>query len=145
MAELAHHSRERLIRAVLASTGFLLVALGVLGIFLPLLPTTPFLLLAAACWSRSSSRFYSWLMANRFLGKYLTNYREHHGLTVNQKVHTLTLIWAGIGFSALMAPSILWLRILLGTIGLAVTVHIIMLRSLTIAANKGEPTTVPPG
>ncbi len=65
--------------------GTICVCLGVAGIFLPLLPTTPFLLLAAVCYAGSSPRFYHWLMNNRWFGRYIKNYREGKGLTLNDE------------------------------------------------------------
>ena len=73
-----------LIKIILISVGSLSVLLGILGIFLPLLPTTPFLLLAALCYSRSSERFYQWLVTNRWFGEYIRNYREGRGITSNR-------------------------------------------------------------
>ena len=70
---------NRFIRAVLIVAGTLCVGLGALGIFLPLLPTTPFLLLAAACYARSSQRFYDWLLNNKYLGQYITGYVQRRG------------------------------------------------------------------
>ena len=66
--------RNRLLKSVLISIGTLSVFLGFLGIFIPLLPTTPFLLLAAACYIRSSDRFYQWLIDNKWLGRYIRDY-----------------------------------------------------------------------
>ena len=73
-------------RALLMATGTLFVGIGVLGIFLPLLPTTVFLLIAAACYARSSDRAYEWLMTNRMFGRYLRNYHEERGATLRSKV-----------------------------------------------------------
>ena len=65
--------------------GSLLVGIGVLGVFLPLLPHTIFFLLAAACYARGSERAHTWLMTNRFFGRYLRNYSEHRGATPGTK------------------------------------------------------------
>ena len=81
-----------LIKIILISVGSLSVLLGILGIFLPLLPTTPFLLLAALCYSRSSERFYQWLVTNRWFGEYIRNYREGRGITSKHKISILCLL-----------------------------------------------------
>ena len=86
--------------------GFLFTALGVIGIFLPLLPTTPFLLLAAAAFFRSSEKYYRWLLDNKYLGKYIKNYREKRGIPSRAKITALILLWISIGYSAFFAVAI---------------------------------------
>ncbi len=113
-----------LMRLVLIACGTLCVALGVLGIFLPLLPTTVFLLLAAACYARSSERFYHRLLNHRWLGSYIRNHREGRGMRRRDKAVTLALLWIGIGATAIWSVEALWLRALLAVIALSVTVHV---------------------
>ena len=113
-------------RLLLIAAGTLCVILGTIGIFLPLMPTTPFLLLAAACYARSSDRFYQWLLNNRFLGTYIRNYREGLGMTLRAKVFTLTTLWAGIGYSAYIVDH-LAIRLLLAVIAIGVTSHLVSL------------------
>ena len=118
------HRGSRVVRALLIVAGITSVALGVLGIFLPILPTTPFLLLAAACFSRSSQRFYDWLMTNRWFGSYIRNYREGRGIELRHKVGTLLLLWLVIGATALLVIEKVWVKVLLGAIATGVTIHI---------------------
>jgi uncharacterized protein len=113
-------------RLLLIAAGTLCVILGTIGIFLPVMPTTPFLLLAAACYARSSERFYHWLLNNRFLGTYIRNYREGLGMTLRAKVFTLTTLWAGIGYSAYIVDH-LAIRLLLVVIASGVTIHLVSL------------------
>ena len=115
---------SRVARALLVVCGSLSVALGVVGIFLPLLPTTVFLLLAAACYARSSDRFYQWLVNHRWLGSYIRNHYEGRGMRRRDKVITLLALWAGIGATAFWTVDALWLRLLLLGIALGVTLHI---------------------
>ena len=117
------------IKILLVVAGTMCVILGVLGIFLPLLPTTPFLLLAAYCYSRSSERFYHWLMTNRWFGEYIRNYREGRGMLLKQKVIALSLLWLTISYSALFVVSHGWVQLLLLIIALGVTVHLLRMNT----------------
>lgn len=100
-----------------------------LGIFLPLLPTTPFLLLAAACYIRSSDKFYRRLITNRLFGRYIRNYREGRGVSPLMKVMAISLLWITIGYSAFLVVDILAVRILLILIAVGVTVHLVLLKT----------------
>ena len=116
------------IRWILVATGIILVGLGTLGILLPLLPTTPFFLLAALCFAKSSKRFYCWLLNNRWFGSYIKNYREGKGVPLRVKATTIALLWVTILFSAIFVLSILFVRIILIIIAIAVTLHIMLIR-----------------
>ena len=111
--------------------GSLMVAIGVIGIFLPILPTTCFLLGAAACYGRSSDRFYRWMFTNRLFGEYLRTYRDERAMPWKIKYGSLTLLWVSIGTSALLFVNILWVQIFLFAIALGVTVHVVSLRTLS--------------
>lgn len=113
-----------LFRLLLVLAGTLCVALGVLGIFLPVLPTTPFLLLAAACFARSSPRLLHWLNHNRWFGVYIRRYREGLGIPLREKALTIVALWLTIGVSAIFFVPLWWVKLLLVAIALAVTVHI---------------------
>lgn len=117
----------RVWRALLIATGTLSVGLGVLGIFLPLLPTTVFLLLGAACYARSSPRFYLKLVNHRWLGVYIRSSREGHGMRRRDKAITLVLLWIGIGATMMWSVDAIWLRVLLAGIATGVTVHVVKL------------------
>ncbi len=121
---------SRLVKAVLILVGTLFVGLGVLGIFLPLLPTTPFLLLAAACYAKSSKRFYDWLLSNKWFGNYIKNYREKKGIPSRVKIGALSLLWVTILASGLLATDNLFVRVILILIAVGVTVHILSIRTL---------------
>lgn len=116
-------------KAALIFAGTVCVGLGVLGMFLPLMPTTVFLLMAAYCYSKSSDRFHHWLLNNRFLGKYITSYKSGQGITIKQKVTTIAILWASIGFSIWFVADKFWLVLLLAAIGIAVTIHLLWIKT----------------
>jgi hypothetical protein len=112
-------------RALLIACGILFVGLATLGMALPVLPTTPFLLLAAVCFARSSPRFYNWLLTNRWFGAYIRNYREGRGIALIHKVIALTFLWLTIGYAAGWVVAFWPLRVVLVGIALGVTVHLV--------------------
>ncbi len=118
---------EELKRQLLIIAGTLSLAIGIVGIFVPLLPTTPFLLLAAGCYLRSSRRFYNWLMGSRWLGSYIRNYFEGRGIPVKVKLFIIALLWVTIGISIWLVARPLVTVILL-IIAIGVTLHIIFIR-----------------
>jgi len=122
--------KRRFVRIALIVAGTISTALGILGIFVPILPTTPFLLLAAACYSRSSQRFYDWLLNNKYFGNYIRNYLERKGIPLKVKALTLVVLWATIGCSVAFAVEILFVRVLLIVIAIGVSIHIFSLRTL---------------
>jgi len=117
-------------RPLLVAFGTLFVGLGTVGIFVPILPTTPFLLLAAACYARSSPRFYHWLLHNRWFGNYIRNYRQKKGIPLKVKVLIISLLWLTIVISAIFAVQSLVLRIVLVLIAIGVSIHVLSLKTL---------------
>jgi uncharacterized membrane protein YbaN (DUF454 family) len=116
-------------RVILITAGSLCVGLAVLGLFLPLLPTTPFLLLASACYVRSSERLHGWLMRNRVLGTYIRNFRERRGMPLRAKVTTVVLIWLPLLYSVYRLD-ILWLEAVLVLMGLTWSVLVLRMKTL---------------
>lgn len=123
----AKRNGSRILRLFLVAAGFVCTALAVVGIFLPLLPTVPFLLLAAACFARSSERFHTWLLNHPQLGPMLRGYLEGRGIPLRAKLVSLALLWFAIPVSVLFFIPQLWLDILLIAIGLGVTVYLVRL------------------
>ena len=111
-----------------------------MGIVLPILPTTPFLLLAAVCYARSSERFYVWLLTNRFFGEYIRDWRENRGLTVGTKVWVISVLFVTIGISAFVFVPLVPVQILLFTIGLGVSVYIwrLPVKRIELADDEAE-------
>jgi len=121
-------------RHLLIATGTICLAIGVIGIFTPILPTTPFLLLATACYLRSSPRFHRWLMNNRIFGSYIRNYTEGRGIPAKVKLFTIALLWVTIGISIWAMANLVVTAILL-IVAVGVTLHIVFIR-----AKKDRPT-----
>ena len=122
-------SRHRSVRYALLAVGWLSVVLGVIGIFVPVLPTTPFLLLAAACFVRSSRRFYLWLVNPRHLGPWVRDYLEGNGIPLKGKVYALGLMWASIGLSCYLVP-LPWARAFMLTSAVLVSLYILRQKTL---------------
>ncbi|MDF3933098.1 YbaN family protein [Pseudomonas citronellolis] len=118
-------SRHAGVRYLLLAVGWLSVALGVAGIFLPLLPTTPFLLLAAACFMRSSQRFYDWLVLHPRLGPWISDYLEGNGIPLKGKLYTVGLMWASIALSCYLVPH-LWARLFMLSSAVLVSLYILL-------------------
>ncbi len=116
--------RDKLFKGLLITIGWLSVILGVLGIFLPLLPTTPFLLLAAACFVRSSPRFYEWLVQHPKLGRYVLAYLEGSGIPKRAKYITIMMIFSTMSLSIYWVP-LVWVKFLLVGIGVCVSIYIL--------------------
>lgn len=104
--------------------GCIAVVLAILGVFLPLLPTTPFLLLASACFARGSTRMHGWLLGNRLFGPYLRNIEEGRDIPLRAKVITLMILWGSLAVSIYKTESVA-LGILLIAIGTAVTLFLV--------------------
>ena len=109
--------------------GTISLILGILGIFLPLLPTTPFLLLTAFLYMKSSTRCYNWLMNQKYLGPYIKNYSEHKIIPVRTKILTLILLWGSITYCAIFVIPNLIIKILLLLIAAGVTWHVLSFKS----------------
>jgi uncharacterized membrane protein YbaN (DUF454 family) len=123
-------------RTLLVISGTLCVALGIIGLFVPVLPTTPFLLLAAICYARSSKRLYAWLTTNRWFGDYIRNYREGRGIPLRQKAVTLALLWLTIGYAVWFAVPMWWAKPILLGIALGVTVHLCKIKTFRAEAQN---------
>jgi len=110
-------------------SGFLLVAIGVIGIFLPLLPTTIFLILASICFVKSSPKANDWLRNHKVLGGYIDNYQNKTGLTIKSKIINIVLLWFSISVSAFYLTDEFYIKILLFGIAVGVTIHLLMVKT----------------
>ena len=120
-------TRNKVLGPLFLAVGLLCTALGVLGIFLPLLPTVPFLLLAAACFARGSDRCYAWLVNHRHLGPMVQGYLEGRGIPLRAKIVALGLIWLTIPASVVLVIPVPWVKVLLLGIALGVSIYLIRL------------------
>ena len=125
--------RSPLVRQLLLVVGWLAVLLGVIGIFLPVLPTTPFLLLAAACFVRSSRRVYQWLVDHPRLGPWLLDYLEGNGIPLKGKIYTLITMWVSIGVSCWLVP-LFWARVGMLVSATLVSLYILRQKTLTVSS-----------
>ncbi len=119
-------------RALLIAAGSVSLGLGVTGIFLPVLPTVPFLLLTAYCYARGSKRLYDRLMDHRVLGPYIQNYVEYRAVKLSVKITTLAFLWGTLAISVILVPNF-YMRITLAGVGVAVSVHVLCLKTLKAA------------
>jgi uncharacterized membrane protein YbaN (DUF454 family) len=110
--------------------GSLSLTFGIAGVFIPVLPTTPFLLLASFCYLRSSERMYNWIINHRVFGAYIYSYMTYKAIPKKTKVGTLIFLWSTLIASMMLAAS--WhVRILLIVVGIGVTIHLMMLKTLS--------------
>jgi uncharacterized membrane protein YbaN (DUF454 family) len=107
--------------------GFIALGLGAVGIFLPILPTTPFVICAAGCFSVANPALYRKLSNSRYFGEYIKNYREKTGVSRSARISGLVFLWLMLAISALIfRRPLVWA--ILGTVGVAVSIHILTIR-----------------
>ena len=104
--------KSKALRILLMTSGFISVILGVVGAILPVLPTTPFLILAAICFSYSSEKFFNKIITNKYFGKNVKDYLEGRGIPMRAKIAAVSVLWISIGLSAWFIQ-VLWVKILL--------------------------------
>ena len=110
--------------------GSICLALGVIGIFLPLLPTTPFLLLSAALYFRSSEKLYQWLIRQKYLGTYIRNFREHRAIPLRAKIISISMIWITLTYCTITISDSIWIKFLFITLAIIITWHILSYKTL---------------
>jgi uncharacterized membrane protein YbaN (DUF454 family) len=117
-------------KILFAILGCISLALGFLGIFLPILPTTPFLLLSAWLFAKSSEKLYNWLLNHRIFGDYIRSFREDKAIPLRIKIYSISLMWTVMLITIFTAASEkLWLQILLAAIAIGVTIHILSFKT----------------
>jgi uncharacterized membrane protein YbaN (DUF454 family) len=119
-----YQHRNPVIRYILFTIGWISFVLGIIGILLPVLPTTPFLLLSAACFLRSSPRFYIWLTEHRWWGKYIRYYLNGEGIPRRIKILIIVMLWITILTSALLIVKIHWLSVMMISVATVISIYI---------------------
>ena len=117
-------------KGLLIIIGTISLGLGILGVILPLLPTTPFLLLSAACYVRSSDRLYHWLVTNKYFGSYIENYRSGNGIPLKAKVISIIILWVSMSYTIIFVIPLFPIKILLVLIGSFFTWFILKQKTL---------------
>ena len=110
--------------------GILSLVLGVIGIFLPVLPTTPFLLLSATLFLRSSQKLYEWLLSHPYLGEYIRNFKEHNAIPLRVKIISVSLVWITLLYCAIFVAKVWWMSAMFIAIALGVSIHILKYKTL---------------
>ncbi len=118
---------SKLKKGLFVTAGSIFLALGCIGIVLPIVPTTPFLLLSAACYYKGSERMHRWMLSNRWFGNYIKNYKEGRGLSLKAKGFTLALLWLVISYSALFVVNVMIIQVVLFAIAVGVSLHVVTL------------------
>ncbi len=109
--------KNRIVRALYMTGGTLSLALGILGLFVPGLPTTPFVLLSAALYAKSSEKLYNWLLDNKYLGPRIKNYQRQKGVTLKGKYKIIALMLTMVLISSLLILKVLILQIIILSAG----------------------------
>src|SRR4030066_812835 len=117
-------------KVLFISAGTISLGLGTVGLFLPILPTTPLLLLSAACYYKGSERMHRWLLNNKLFGSYIRNYKEGKGISKIAKILSLFLLWITIGYSVFFMVGSYVVQLILFAVAIAVTVHVATLPTL---------------
>lgn len=117
-------SAHGLARWMFLIAGTVSLALGIIGILLPIMPTTPFLLVSAACYARSSRKFYVWLMTNRWFGQYIRDWRAGKGIPLRGKIGSTIMIVVTFGTSIAFFVPIDWVKVLMVIIALTVVIYL---------------------
>jgi uncharacterized membrane protein YbaN (DUF454 family) len=118
----------KLKRLLFVIFGTLFLGIGIVGIFIPVLPTTPLLLLAASFYARGSKKFYDWLLNNRIIGPYLRHYIDGRGMPLKIKLFTIGLLWTAISLTVIFAVEGFWVRSILVLVAVAVSIHIALIK-----------------
>jgi uncharacterized membrane protein YbaN (DUF454 family) len=121
--------QDKLNHQLFVVAGTISLVIGVAGIFIPVLPTTPFLLLAVACYLRGSHKLYHALLRHRILGTYIKNYLGGLGMPLKMKIWTLSLLWISIICTALFTTDNLIVRMILAAVLTGVTIHIVSIKT----------------
>jgi hypothetical protein len=119
-----------MMRGAYIIAGTIALIIGAIGVFLPVIPTTPLVLLAAACYYRGSDRLHAWILSSRWFGETIKNYQEGRGLTRDTKLRAVSMMWVMILISAWFFVSSLFVRVAIICVAIGVTVYLVRLPTL---------------
>ena len=119
-----------IMKYLLIILGSISLALGVIGIFLPLLPTTPLLLLAATLYVRSSDKLYQWLIHHKYLGSYIRNFREHRAIPLRAKIISVSLLWITLSYCSITVSEIIWIKLSFIALAISISWYILSFKTL---------------
>jgi len=122
--------KNPVVKVFLYFAGFLFLGLGILGIFLPLLPTTPFLLLAASVFMHTNKKIYYWMFNNRWFGKSFRNYVKNKSVSKSVKISSLSVLGLTMAYSIIFVVDNLWIQAMLIAITIGVSYHILKLKTI---------------
>jgi uncharacterized membrane protein YbaN (DUF454 family) len=117
-------------KIILATLGIISLILGIIGIFIPLLPTVPFVLLSAYLFARSSSRLHYWIMNHKVYGEYIRSYNQDKSIPMQVKVVAIGMLWLSMSISIFFVLKERWiLQLLLGSITIGVTIFLLNMKT----------------
>lgn len=111
-------------RTLLLIVGWLSLILGVIGVFLPLLPTTPFVLLSAACFSKSSERLHRWLLTRPHLGKLVIDWEQRGAISLRAKILSTVMIVLLFSYTFIYVDVLIWIKVIVSLIGISIMTFI---------------------
>lgn len=120
---------KKLVKTLFLFIGIVSLVLGFIGIFLPLLPTTPFILLAAYCFAKSSERFHRYIMQHKLFGRMVTDFYEKKVISAKNKIIALTLMWITLSLSVIFFMPYIWVKLVVLGIGVSVSIYLLSFRS----------------
>lgn len=116
-------------KAIYLVIGTISLIIGIVAIFIPILPTTPFLLLSSYLYFKSSKKAYEKLINSKLIGEYIKNYQEKKGIPIKVKISTITLLWLSIISSILFFVKKWYVKLPLFTVGVLITIHILKIKT----------------
>jgi len=125
-----HSLSQKMMRGAYIIAGTIALVIGAIGVFLPVIPTTPLVLLAAACYYRGSDRLHARILSSRWFGETIKNYQEGRGLTRDTKLRAVSMMWVMILISAWFFVSSLFVRVAMICVAIGVTVYLVRLPTL---------------
>ena len=125
-----NQNKLKLKKLVLTVTAFVSLLLGIVGVVIPIMPTTPFILLAAICLTAGNNKIAQSLRRSPFFGSYIENFHTKQGVSKALKVFSIIFVWTGLAVSALITKT-LWISIVLAAVGVGVTIHLLLIKTKT--------------